>query len=43
MSTCASCGGTIEDGYCNVCGLAATSAPAASAGQAVRRPAGAIG
>jgi serine/threonine-protein kinase PknG len=28
MSTCASCGGTIEDGYCNVCGLAA--APAAS-------------
>src|SRR5689334_9824035 len=30
MSTCTSCGGTIEDGYCNVCGLAA--APAASAG-----------
>ena len=29
MSTCTSCGGTIEDGYCNVCGLAA--APAASA------------
>ena len=28
MSTCTSCGGTIEDGYCNVCGLAA--APAAS-------------
>ena len=27
MSTCTSCGGTIEDGYCNVCGLAA--APAA--------------
>jgi len=23
MSTCTSCGGTIEDGYCNVCGLAA--------------------
>src|SRR5690242_204533 len=34
MSTCASCGGTIEDGYCNVCGLAAASAPAATAGQA---------
>ena len=30
MSTCTNCGGTIEDGYCNVCGLAA--APAASAG-----------
>ena len=28
MSDCTSCGGTIEDGYCNVCGLAA--APAAS-------------
>ena len=28
MSACTSCGGTIEDGYCNVCGLAA--APAAS-------------
>jgi serine/threonine-protein kinase PknG len=28
MSTCASCGGTIEDGYCNVCGLAAAPAPA---------------
>jgi serine/threonine-protein kinase PknG len=28
MSTCTSCGGTIEDGYCNVCGLAAAPAPA---------------
>ncbi|HEX3311348.1 MAG TPA: serine/threonine protein kinase, partial [Streptosporangiaceae bacterium] len=37
MSTCASCGGTIEDGYCNVCGLAATSAPATTADQAVSR------
>jgi serine/threonine-protein kinase PknG len=28
MSTCASCGGTIEDGYCTTCGLAAVpSAP----------------
>ena len=27
MSTCTSCGGTIEDGYCTVCGLAAASAP----------------
>jgi serine/threonine-protein kinase PknG len=39
MSTCTSCGGTIEDGYCTVCGLAAapTLAPAtvsASAGSA---------
>ena len=32
MSTCTSCGGTIEDGYCNVCGLAA--APAQAAGPA---------
>ena len=31
MSTCTSCGGTIEDGYCNVCGLAA--APAAAPGR----------
>jgi len=35
MSTCTSCGGTIEDGYCNVCGLAAApalaQAPAAGA------------
>ena len=28
MSTCTSCGGTIEDGYCTVCGLAAAPAPA---------------
>ena len=40
MSTCTSCGGTIEDGYCNVCGLAAAparhrpSAGSASAGSA---------
>ena len=27
LSTCTSCGGTIEDGYCAVCGLAAASAP----------------
>ena len=27
MSTCTSCGGTIEDGYCTICGLAAASAP----------------
>ena len=36
MSTCTSCGGTIEDGYCNVCGLAAAPAPAPSAGTASR-------
>ena len=28
MSTCASCGGTVEDGYCTVCGLAPAPAPA---------------
>src|SRR5579872_1760438 len=27
LSTCTSCGGTIEDGYCTICGLAAASAP----------------
>ena len=27
MSTCTSCGGTIEDGYCTVCGLAAAPTP----------------
>ncbi|HEY1001260.1 MAG TPA: serine/threonine protein kinase, partial [Streptosporangiaceae bacterium] len=32
MSTCTSCGGTIEDGYCNVCGLAAAPAASASSG-----------
>ena len=36
MSTCTSCGGTIEDGYCNVCGLAAAPAGAASGGSASR-------
>ena len=30
MNTCTSCGGTIEDGYCNVCGLAALPVPAAA-------------
>jgi len=35
MSTCTSCGGTIEDGYCNVCGLAAApAAGSASSGSA---------
>jgi serine/threonine-protein kinase PknG len=27
MNTCTSCGGAIEDGYCSVCGLAASPAP----------------
>jgi serine/threonine-protein kinase PknG len=27
LSTCTSCGGTIEDGYCMICGLAAASPP----------------
>ena len=27
MSACIGCGGTIEDGYCTVCGLAAAPAP----------------
>ena len=32
MSTCTSCGGSIEDGYCTVCGLAAaTPAPSGAA------------
>jgi serine/threonine-protein kinase PknG len=31
MNTCTSCGGTIEDGYCTVCGLAAAPAPALAA------------
>jgi serine/threonine-protein kinase PknG len=41
MSTCTNCGGTIEDGYCNVCGLAAAAAavPSGSAGSG-SRPAG---
>ena len=42
MSTCTSCGGTIEDGYCNVCGLAAAPAPAAGAGAAASALAGAV-
>ena len=41
MSTCTSCGGTVEDGYCNVCGLAAAPAGAASGGSASRGPASA--
>jgi serine/threonine-protein kinase PknG len=28
MGTCIRCGGTVEDGYCTVCGLAAAPAPA---------------
>jgi serine/threonine-protein kinase PknG len=31
MSICTSCGGTIEDGYCTVCGLAAAPAPVLAA------------
>ena len=34
MSTCTSCGGTIEDGYCSVCGLAAAPVPAAASAAA---------
>ncbi len=41
MSTCTSCGGTIEDGYCNVCGLAAAPAPAASQAVSVSQASGA--
>src|SRR4051794_23535318 len=41
MSTCTNCGGTIEDGYCNVCGLAAAPAALPSAsGPAGSGPAG---
>jgi serine/threonine-protein kinase PknG len=40
MSTCTSCGGTIEDGYCNVCGLAAASVPAAAAAGSASAAAG---
>ena len=36
MSTCTSCGGTIEDGYCNVCGLAASPAGASPASAGAR-------
>ena len=35
MSTCTSCGGAIEDGYCTVCGLAAASALAPAAASAL--------
>src|SRR5271165_2995355 len=42
MSTCTSCGGTIEDGYCNVCGLAAAPVPASALAGAVSAPAGAV-
>ncbi len=38
MSNCASCGGTIEDGYCTVCGLAATPAAVPSAASAPSFP-----
>jgi serine/threonine-protein kinase PknG len=31
LSTCTHCGGTIDDGYCTICGLAATSTPALAA------------
>ena len=34
MSTCTSCGGTIEDGYCNVCGSPASAPVTSSAGAA---------
>ena len=40
MSTCTSCGGTIEDGYCNVCGLAAAPVPAAASAGSASAPAG---
>jgi len=40
MSTCTSCGGTIEDGYCNVCGLAAAPVPAAAPAGSASAPAG---
>jgi serine/threonine-protein kinase PknG len=30
LSTCTSCGGTIEDGYCTICGLAVAVAPASA-------------
>ena len=39
MSTCTSCGGTIEDGYCSVCGLAAAPVPAAASAAAPAGPA----
>jgi serine/threonine-protein kinase PknG len=39
MSTCASCSGAIEDGYCTVCGLAAVPALAAVSAAASSAPA----
>ncbi len=43
MSTCTSCGGTIEDGYCTICGLAATPAPVpAPAAATASAPAGSV-
>jgi serine/threonine-protein kinase PknG len=38
MSACTSCGGTIEDGYCTVCGLAATPTRAPVTGAASAGP-----
>jgi serine/threonine-protein kinase PknG len=52
LSTCTSCGGTIEDGYCTVCGLAPAPAPVpalvaatapASAGPASRTSQASVG
>jgi serine/threonine-protein kinase PknG len=41
MSACTSCAGTIEDGYCTVCGLAPapTLAPATVSASAASAPA----
>jgi serine/threonine-protein kinase PknG len=38
LSTCTSCGGTIEDGYCTVCGLAAAPTQAPVTGSASAGP-----
>src|SRR5580698_6485727 len=38
MSTCVSCGGTVEDGYCTVCGLAAQASSAPSGSSAPSFP-----
>ncbi len=40
MTTCTSCGGAVEDGYCTVCGLAAAPAatvPGSASGRSSRR------
>ena len=37
-TTCASCGGTIEGGYCTTCGLAAAPAAAAASTASLARP-----